>query len=81
MYDHREQLSVPVMVGVGAAFDFVSGRVPRAPRLLGDHGLEWLYRLAKEPRRLWRRNVVSSTAFIYYCLCEMLAAESPAAEK
>lgn len=76
MYAHRGQLSVPVMVGVGAAFDFISGRVPRAPRVIGDLGFEWLYRLSKEPRRLWRRNVVSSSAFVYYCLREMLTADS-----
>jgi len=76
MCEHRDQLVVPVMVGVGAAFDFLSGRVPRSPRFMGDHGLEWLYRFCREPRRLWRRNVISSSAFVYYCLREMLFGDS-----
>jgi N-acetylglucosaminyldiphosphoundecaprenol N-acetyl-beta-D-mannosaminyltransferase len=50
----REALQVPVAIGVGGAFDFLSGRVPRAPRLLRQVGLEWLYRLARQPWR-WRR--------------------------
>lgn len=71
MYEHRHRLTVPVVVGVGAAFDFLSGRMPRAPRVMGDHGLEWLYRVWKEPRRLWRRGLVTNCFFAYYCFCEM----------
>lgn len=81
MYDHRKKLIVPVMVGVGAAFDFLSGRVSRTPRVMGNSGLEWLYRLCREPRRLWRRNLVSSSAFIYYCLRDLLTGRMPAAER
>ncbi len=55
MADHRDRLSAPVLVGVGAAFDFLSGRKPQAPRWIQRSGLEWLFRLATEPRRLWRR--------------------------
>jgi N-acetylglucosaminyldiphosphoundecaprenol N-acetyl-beta-D-mannosaminyltransferase len=55
MADHLEQLQVPVMIGVGAAFDFLSGRKPQAPRWMQRAGLEWLFRLASEPRRLWPR--------------------------
>ncbi len=51
----RSQLHAPVLVGVGAAFDFHAGLVPQAPNWLQDAGLEWAYRLAQEPRRLWRR--------------------------
>jgi N-acetylglucosaminyldiphosphoundecaprenol N-acetyl-beta-D-mannosaminyltransferase len=54
---HRSLLSSPVLVGVGAAFDFLSGVKPQAPRWVQRNGLEWLYRLSKEPRRLWRRYI------------------------
>ena len=53
--DHLEKVKIPVMIGVGAAFDFHSGRIKRAPRWMQDIGLEWFHRLCKEPRRLWRR--------------------------
>jgi N-acetylglucosaminyldiphosphoundecaprenol N-acetyl-beta-D-mannosaminyltransferase len=51
----RERLEAPVLVGVGAAFDFHAGLVPQAPNWIQEAGLEWAYRLAHEPRRLWRR--------------------------
>jgi N-acetylglucosaminyldiphosphoundecaprenol N-acetyl-beta-D-mannosaminyltransferase len=55
MAAHRGRLQAPVLIGVGAAFDFVSGRKPQAPRWMQRTGLEWLFRLAVEPRRLWPR--------------------------
>jgi N-acetylglucosaminyldiphosphoundecaprenol N-acetyl-beta-D-mannosaminyltransferase len=55
MADHRDRLDAAVLVGVGAAFDFLAGRIRQAPRWVQRSGLEWLYRLASEPRRLWRR--------------------------
>jgi N-acetylglucosaminyldiphosphoundecaprenol N-acetyl-beta-D-mannosaminyltransferase len=55
MAEHRHQLEAPVLVGVGAAFDFLSGAKPQAPRWMQRSGLEWLFRLASEPRRLWPR--------------------------
>ncbi|MGB8802820.1 MAG: WecB/TagA/CpsF family glycosyltransferase [Candidatus Acidiferrales bacterium] len=58
MYEHREKLKVPVMLGVGAAFDMNSGRLKRAPAWMRESGLEWFYRLLSEPRRLWRRYLV-----------------------
>lgn len=51
-------------VGVGAFFDFKAGRVPRAPALMNRLGLEWLYRLIKEPRRMWRRYLVGNPLFL-----------------
>ncbi len=56
-------LSIPFAMGVGAAFDFLAGRTKRAPRVIGRLGFEWLFRLAQEPRRLWRRQL-SSVIFI-----------------
>ena len=55
MAGHLGRVEAPVMVGVGAAFDFLSGAKPQAPRWVQRSGLEWLFRLATEPRRLWRR--------------------------
>ena len=55
MADHVGRVGAPVLVGVGAAFDFLSGSKPQAPGWMGRSGLEWLFRLATEPRRLWRR--------------------------
>lgn len=60
----RDQLTAPVLVGVGAAFDFHAGLVPQAPAIMQDHGLEWAYRLAREPRRLWRRYLRYNPRFV-----------------
>jgi N-acetylglucosaminyldiphosphoundecaprenol N-acetyl-beta-D-mannosaminyltransferase len=59
MSDHHLKLKVPVILGVGAAFDMNSGRLKRAPAWMRDSGLEWFYRLLSEPRRLWRRYLVT----------------------
>ena len=72
MYERRKMLRVPVMVGVGAAFDLSSGRVRQAPRWMREHGLEWLFRLLMEPRRLWKRYLVYGSAFIGYVSLELL---------
>ncbi len=64
MADHRIDLTASVLIGVGAAFDFQSGRIPRAPRWLQQLGLEWLFRLGQEPRRLWRRYLLYNLLFI-----------------
>jgi N-acetylglucosaminyldiphosphoundecaprenol N-acetyl-beta-D-mannosaminyltransferase len=56
--EHRDQLGVPVAMGVGCAFDLLAGRVSRAPMWMQRAGLEWSYRLLQEPRRLWRRYMV-----------------------
>ncbi len=55
MADHLGRVQAPVMIGVGVAFDFLSGRKPQAPRWMRRAGLEWLFRLASEPGRLWPR--------------------------
>ena len=60
----RSRLLAPVLVGVGAAFDFHAGLKPQAPRFLQRHGLEWAYRLASEPRRLGRRYLVVVPTFL-----------------
>src|SRR6478672_9785005 len=60
----RERLGAPVLVGVGAAFDFHAGLVPQAPSWMQSVGLEWAYRLAQEPRRLWRRYLRYNPLFV-----------------
>lgn len=60
---HKERLGI-VLVGVGAAFDFLAGLKPRAPGLLGRMGLEWVHRLASEPRRLWKRYLIGNIVFL-----------------
>ena len=60
----RERLSAPVLLGVGAAFDFHAGLVRQAPPWMGRNGLEWAYRLSREPRRLWRRYARQNPRFV-----------------
>jgi N-acetylglucosaminyldiphosphoundecaprenol N-acetyl-beta-D-mannosaminyltransferase len=67
MAAHRDRLGC-ALVGVGAAFDFLSGAKPQAPRWMQGAGLEWLFRLACEPRRLWRRYLVGNARFLYHAL-------------
>jgi N-acetylglucosaminyldiphosphoundecaprenol N-acetyl-beta-D-mannosaminyltransferase len=62
--NHRGNLQAPVLIAVGAAFDFHSGRVRQAPVWMQRNGLEWLYRLSRDPRRLWRRYAVCNAGFI-----------------
>lgn len=72
MASHREALGVPVMVGVGAAFDFHTGRVAQAPKWMRENGMEWFFRLMSEPRRLWRRYLVNGSEFAWLVLLEQL---------
>ena len=64
MAQMRPHLQTPLLVGVGAAFDFHAGLVPQAPALLQEAGLEWAYRLAREPRRLWKRYLRYNPKFV-----------------
>jgi N-acetylglucosaminyldiphosphoundecaprenol N-acetyl-beta-D-mannosaminyltransferase len=67
----RQQLDAPVLIGVGAAFDFLSGTVSQAPRWMQRSGLEWLYRLGTDPRRLWRRYLVDNPWFVWDVVLQM----------
>jgi len=71
IYDHLDRLNVPVAIGVGAAFRFLTGQVHRAPAWIGRLGFEWAYRLAKEPRKCWRRSLVQGPQFIAHVLIEL----------
>ncbi len=64
MSEMRSRLGAPLLVGVGAAFDFHAGIVSQAPRWMQRNGLEWLYRLSREPRRLWRRYASQNPRFV-----------------
>jgi N-acetylglucosaminyldiphosphoundecaprenol N-acetyl-beta-D-mannosaminyltransferase len=72
MHQHQGRLSAPVLVGVGAAFDFHAGRVPSAPEWMREHGFEWAFRLALEPRRLWKRYLVYGSEFALRMALEVL---------
>jgi N-acetylglucosaminyldiphosphoundecaprenol N-acetyl-beta-D-mannosaminyltransferase len=64
IYEHGLQLSVPVCIGVGGTFEIVGGVVPRAPMWAQNLGCEWLYRLCREPRRMWRRYLIGNLEFV-----------------
>lgn len=72
IYRNYNEIAVPVSIGIGATFEFYSGMVKRAPRWMQRCGLEWFWRLMKEPRRLWRRYLVDDTAFIWLILKQWL---------
>ena len=68
-------------LGVGGSFDHLGGHARRAPRWMQRSGLEWLHRLAQEPRRLWRRYLVGNSAFIWLVMRERLRGRGPAPQK
>jgi N-acetylglucosaminyldiphosphoundecaprenol N-acetyl-beta-D-mannosaminyltransferase len=68
--ENRERLRIPVVIGVGAAFRFQAGLVARAPRWLGEAGFEWAWRLAAEPRKLWRRDLLDGPRFLTVALAD-----------
>jgi N-acetylglucosaminyldiphosphoundecaprenol N-acetyl-beta-D-mannosaminyltransferase len=72
MHEHRERLRASVLVGVGAAFDIHAGTKSQAPVWMQEHGLEWLFRLAQEPGRLWRRYLVYGSEFIFRVCLEFI---------
>ncbi len=71
IHEHRHLLKVPVAVGVGAAFAFISGDVKRVPRWIGENGLEWLWRFIQEPKKLWRRDLIDGPRFLWHVFLEL----------
>ena len=70
-YSHWDELDIHCHVGtIGAVFDFFAGTVERAPLWWQKHGLEWLYRLLKEPKRMWRRYILGNTLFLWNMMKE-----------
>ncbi len=68
-YEFRDRLKMPV-VAVGAAFPFLAGTLRQAPQWMQDRGLEWFFRLCAEPRRLWRRYLLLSPAYLFLVACQ-----------
>lgn len=71
MAEHRGRINA-VMIGVGAAFDYHAGTIKRAPKWMQDAGLEWSHRLFSEPRRLWKRYLVTNTLFMFRALKQLV---------
>lgn len=63
--ENLENFNIPVCIGVGALFDYLSGRIKRAPKWMLDAGIEWLFRLFFEPERLWKRYLIGNPKFIF----------------
>lgn len=84
-YEFRHRIKVPILA-VGAAFPFLAGTLRQAPQWMQDRGLEWLFRLSTEPRRLWRRYLLLSPAYLFLLACQLLGwhfhtkGEPPASE-
>ena len=72
MASHWEAFRPAVLLGVGAAFDFYSGAIKRAPVWMQKAGLEWLHRLLSEPGRLWKRYIYTNSMFLFYSLADIL---------
>lgn len=72
MHLHRQKVDAPVMAGVGAAFDFLSGRKRDAPQWMKRSGLQWLHRLWCEPRRLWKRYLIGNVQFVLLLTIERI---------
>jgi N-acetylglucosaminyldiphosphoundecaprenol N-acetyl-beta-D-mannosaminyltransferase len=72
IYENRHSLEVPLLGAIGAVFDFYAGTKKRAPKWICDMGLEWLPRLLREPRRLFRRNFMSSPLFLLMIFAELV---------
>lgn len=73
----RHAMDVPVSMGVGSSFDYLAGRLRRAPLWMQRAGLEWSYRLAQEPRRLWRRYLIENPPFVYHVIKEHILTYVP----
>ena len=71
VFEHRDLLPMPALA-VGAAFDFIGGLIPQAPTWMQDRGLEWLFRLFEEPRRLWRRYLYLNPAYLFLVAAQKL---------
>lgn len=69
-YQHYNELQVGHICCIGAVFDFYAGTIKRAPQWMIKFGLEWFYRLVKEPRRMWRRYLIGNSKFLWYVLKE-----------
>ena len=72
IYKFKDSLQVPVSIGAGISFDFIAGNLKRAPKWIRNIGLEWFWRLAQEPKRLWKRYLVDDPVFFWLVLKQKL---------
>lgn len=72
MIDNRKKIHAPVLIGVGAAFDFLSGRMRQAPRWMQRLGFEWLFRFMQEPTRLWKRYTIDNMMFLTFLVRQLV---------
>ena len=70
---NAHKIDAPITLGVGGLLDFISGRIPRAPKLLRRLGLEWTYRLYQEPARMWRRYILGNPLFVWHTVADVAA--------
>lgn len=77
MAKYRHRLNAPVIIAVGAAFDFITGRVAQAPAWMQRNGLEWFYRLLQEPKRLWYRYLVYNPLFVLKVVAQRTGLSKP----
>jgi N-acetylglucosaminyldiphosphoundecaprenol N-acetyl-beta-D-mannosaminyltransferase len=75
IHERLDRLQVPVAIGVGAAFAFIAGTVPRCPNWIGRLGFEWVYRFLQEPTKLWRRDLLEGPQFLFYAGLELIRKE------
>ena len=68
MWNHRNKIHGTVMLGVGAGFNFFAGTLAKAPKWMEKCGLEWFFRLCKEPKRLWKRYIIGGFKYLYYSI-------------
>ncbi len=71
VFEHKDRLNVPIATGVGAAFDFVSGKVKRVPEWIGNNGFEWIWRFIQEPKKLWKRDLLDGPRFVFHVILEL----------
>lgn len=71
IHERMDRLKVPVAIGVGAAFAFIAGTVERCPEWIGRMGMEWAYRFTREPRKLWRRDLLDGPRFLFHVGLEL----------
>ena len=76
MAEYVERLHVPLLIGVGAAFDFHTGRIREAPAWIKRAGLQWLHRLLQDPRRLWKRYLFNNPVFLWLIALQLLKLRS-----
>jgi N-acetylglucosaminyldiphosphoundecaprenol N-acetyl-beta-D-mannosaminyltransferase len=69
---YKDIMNVPVIHGVGGSFDVITGKTKRAPLWMQKSGLEWFFRIIQEPKRMWKRYLVTNTLFIWYLLLKLL---------